>query len=122
MKTIALAWRTSSYSGTNGGECVEIALDGDKVLIRDSKYLRDPSNDPTAQPMISVPAQDWDAFKDNAAGNQTVGWTGWPLIERLPTGAVTLRAHDGTTLHYTAAEWIAFTAGIRDGEFELATA
>jgi uncharacterized protein DUF397 len=29
-------WRKSSYS-TNGGECVEIALDRPEVLIRDTK-------------------------------------------------------------------------------------
>jgi hypothetical protein len=29
-------WRKSSYS-TNGGECVEIALDRAEVLVRDTK-------------------------------------------------------------------------------------
>jgi hypothetical protein len=32
----ALTWRTSSYSGNNGGQCVEIAARG-VVLVRDSK-------------------------------------------------------------------------------------
>jgi uncharacterized protein DUF397 len=32
----ALTWRTSSYSGTNGGQCVEVAESG-RVLVRDSK-------------------------------------------------------------------------------------
>ena len=33
------AWRTSSYSGANGGQCVEIAgrRDGARVLVRDTK-------------------------------------------------------------------------------------
>jgi len=37
METIASApWRKSSYSGTNGGDCVEAAdLDG-RILIRDT--------------------------------------------------------------------------------------
>jgi hypothetical protein len=30
-----LNWRTSSWS--SGGSCVEVALDGDRVLMRDSK-------------------------------------------------------------------------------------
>jgi hypothetical protein len=32
----ALSWRKSSYSGTNGGQCVEVAAPG-RVLVRDSK-------------------------------------------------------------------------------------
>ena len=33
------AWRTSSYSGANGGQCVEIAdrRDARRVLVRDTK-------------------------------------------------------------------------------------
>jgi hypothetical protein len=32
----ALSWRTSSYSGNNGGNCVEVAAP-DAVLVRDTK-------------------------------------------------------------------------------------
>lgn len=32
----ALSWRKSSYSGSNGGQCVEVAAPG-RVLVRDSK-------------------------------------------------------------------------------------
>lgn len=31
-----LSWRKSSYSGSNGGQCVEVAA-SDRVLVRDSK-------------------------------------------------------------------------------------
>ncbi|MEU5180535.1 DUF397 domain-containing protein [Streptomyces longwoodensis] len=31
------AWRKSSYSGTNGGECLEIAALPTRVAVRDSK-------------------------------------------------------------------------------------
>ena len=31
-----LSWRKSSYSGSNGGQCVEVATSG-RVLVRDSK-------------------------------------------------------------------------------------
>ncbi|MFD0686614.1 DUF397 domain-containing protein [Actinomadura fibrosa] len=32
------AWRKSSYSGSNGGDCVELAgADGSVVAVRDSK-------------------------------------------------------------------------------------
>ncbi|MBP0457924.1 DUF397 domain-containing protein [Streptomyces montanisoli] len=33
----ALAWFKSSYSGTSGGDCVEVARDLDAVYVRDSK-------------------------------------------------------------------------------------
>ncbi|MFC8565259.1 DUF397 domain-containing protein [Streptomyces sp. NPDC057245] len=31
------AWFRSSYSNGAGGECVECAVDGDRVLVRDTK-------------------------------------------------------------------------------------
>ncbi len=34
--TSALNWRRSSYSGSSGGQCVEVAASG-RVLVRDSK-------------------------------------------------------------------------------------
>ncbi|MGF1595714.1 MAG: DUF397 domain-containing protein [Acidimicrobiales bacterium] len=33
----ALTWRKSSYSGANGGDCVEIADTGTSLLVRNSK-------------------------------------------------------------------------------------
>ncbi|MFI6515239.1 DUF397 domain-containing protein [Spirillospora sp. NPDC050679] len=30
-------WRTSSYSGSSGGECVEVAASARAVAVRDSK-------------------------------------------------------------------------------------
>jgi hypothetical protein len=30
-------WRKSSYSGQSGGNCVEVAGDRDRVLVRDTK-------------------------------------------------------------------------------------
>ncbi|MFI5792649.1 DUF397 domain-containing protein [Streptomyces sp. NPDC051677] len=34
---IRLSWFKSSYSGDEGGECVEVAADGTTVRVRDSK-------------------------------------------------------------------------------------
>jgi hypothetical protein len=31
-----LSWRKSSYSGSSGGQCIEVAVSG-RVLVRDSK-------------------------------------------------------------------------------------
>lgn len=59
-------WRKSRYSSGNGGNCVEVALVGDTVAVRDSK---DPN---------------------------------------------------GPVLTFTRAEWAAFLAGAKDGEFDRA--
>ncbi|MBF8175165.1 DUF397 domain-containing protein [Streptomyces olivaceus] len=51
-------WRKSSYSGSNGGECVEVA-DGcpaGSVPVRDSKN--------TAGPVVTVGARAWQSFVD----------------------------------------------------------
>ncbi|MEV0009447.1 DUF397 domain-containing protein [Streptomyces sp. NPDC051840] len=37
MTTSEPAWFKSSYSGTGGDNCVEVAVDADAVLVRDSK-------------------------------------------------------------------------------------
>jgi Domain of unknown function (DUF397) len=50
-----LTWRKSSYSGSNGGDCVEIAvLSGDGRAVRDSK---DPGG-----PLLAFGPNDWRAF------------------------------------------------------------
>ncbi|WP_416566158.1 DUF397 domain-containing protein [Nocardia testacea] len=54
-----LHWRTSSYSGTNGGQCVQVAFGSQTVFIRDSRYLRDPANDPAAQPIVAIDINLW---------------------------------------------------------------
>ena len=37
MDTLEPCWRKSSFSGGNGGACVEVGLLGSTVLVRDSK-------------------------------------------------------------------------------------
>jgi hypothetical protein len=55
-----LAWRKSSYSDSNGGECVEVA-DGfpSAVPVRDSK---------NPKPTLIVSADAWTAFVGNLKG------------------------------------------------------
>jgi Domain of unknown function (DUF397) len=48
------SWRKSSYSGANGGECVEVATTADTVLVRDSKNR--------TGNVLSVSASAWRAF------------------------------------------------------------
>jgi hypothetical protein len=48
------SWRKSSYSGDNGGECVEVASDAGAVLVRDTAA---PSG-----PELVLTAEAWRAF------------------------------------------------------------
>lgn len=49
-----LTWFKSSYSGTEGGDCVEVAADTGVVHIRDSKAV--------AGPVIRVSREAWAGF------------------------------------------------------------
>ncbi|MER5219029.1 DUF397 domain-containing protein [Streptomyces flaveus] len=51
---VAYAWRKSSYSSNEGGNCVEIATNPAAVHIRDSK-------NPTG-PVLTVAPASWAAF------------------------------------------------------------
>ncbi|AJP05877.1 hypothetical protein TU94_25145 [Streptomyces cyaneogriseus subsp. noncyanogenus] len=49
-----LSWRKSSYSGSGGGDCVEVAIAPGTVRVRDSKA--------TAQAVLVFPREQWAAF------------------------------------------------------------
>ncbi|MFF7298725.1 DUF397 domain-containing protein [Streptomyces sp. NPDC008265] len=57
-----LLWRKSSYSGAEGGECVEVAAAAGAVLVRDSKEL--------GGPVLTVGPAAWAGFVELAAGPQ----------------------------------------------------
>ena len=42
MDVTAASWRKSSYSGSNGGACVEVGTPGPAVAVRDSKHPNGP--------------------------------------------------------------------------------
>lgn len=50
-------WRTSSYSGSQGGNCVEVAGHNRRVLVRDTKQAG-------TGPVLRFPAQAWRRFAD----------------------------------------------------------
>ncbi|MCX5160969.1 DUF397 domain-containing protein [Streptomyces sp. NBC_00264] len=56
---VAYDWQKSSYSGSDGGECVEIAAHTTAIHIRDSK---NPDG-----PMLTVAPTTWTAFAGFAA-------------------------------------------------------
>jgi Domain of unknown function (DUF397) len=49
-------WRKSSYSGANGGNCVEVAATARTIAVRDSK---DPSG-----PVLAFGSRAWEQFAD----------------------------------------------------------
>ena len=58
---VAMEWRKSSYSGSQGGDCVEVAASPDTIHVRDSKD--------TTSPVLTFPAAAWDTFVGFAANN-----------------------------------------------------
>jgi hypothetical protein len=53
------AWRKSSRSGDNGGQCVEVAFLDDAVGLRDSKATGN-------GPILAFTNDEWDAFIGSA--------------------------------------------------------
>ena len=49
-----LTWRTSSYSGSNGGNCIQVAATFHAIAVRDSK---DPHG-----PVLAFSPQQWKRF------------------------------------------------------------
>ncbi|MEV8400032.1 DUF397 domain-containing protein [Streptomyces niveus] len=60
MSTEQVAWFKSSYSGSGGGNCVEVAVTATTVHIRDSKN--------TPGPALHFPNGPWHTFIAFAAG------------------------------------------------------
>jgi hypothetical protein len=58
---VALDWRKSTHSGSEGGACVEVAACPHTVHVRDSK---DPEG-----PTLSFSAAAWSAFLDHAVNS-----------------------------------------------------
>jgi Domain of unknown function (DUF397) len=57
MDTLEARWRTSSYSGANGGNCVEVASPGGAVAVRDTKHDR-------TGPVLRFTPAAWREFAD----------------------------------------------------------
>lgn len=62
MSTTELAWFKSSYSGGGGGNCVEVAVCPEAVLVRDSKD--------TQRQALAVSRGAWSAFTTLAADSR----------------------------------------------------
>jgi hypothetical protein len=56
MDVTGVGWRKSSYSGDNGGTCVEVGTAGIAMAVRDSK---DPDG-----PRLAFTPDTWNAFAE----------------------------------------------------------
>lgn len=101
-------WTRSSYCAN--GACVDVAYEDERILVRDA-----------AGTIIELRPDVWKAVLTHVAEGRTpanahsypdgrVEWLGMPPY----TGT------EPVTLRYDAAEWAAFVAGVRGGEFTVA--
>ncbi|HEY1968720.1 MAG TPA: DUF397 domain-containing protein [Pseudonocardia sp.] len=96
----------SSFSGGNGGDCVEWAFTASGVDVRDSKDR--------SGPRLSFTHRQWAELTQAAATSAS--------HESITPGRLGVRLHGpGGQLHFTPAEWAAFTAGARAGECRMAS-
>ncbi len=56
--TLDLTWHKSSYSGAEGGDCVEVAAGTGSVHIRDSKAV--------TGPVVEISREAWTDFVEHA--------------------------------------------------------
>ena len=54
MDVTGSAWRKSSYSGSNGGACIEVRTAGPAIAVRDSQDQ--------PGPQLAFPADAWRTF------------------------------------------------------------
>jgi Domain of unknown function (DUF397) len=57
-------WRKSSYSGSNGGECVEVGSHQGRVLVRDTKDQDGP--------MLQVSLAVWHRFAESIKSGRSL--------------------------------------------------
>ncbi|MEV0294249.1 DUF397 domain-containing protein [Nocardia sp. NPDC050710] len=113
LRSVSTGWFTSTRSN-NGNQCVEVRFAGDAVLIRDSKYRRNPANRTAEEPIITVTASEWTSFLTMLI----TGRSHDRLIARTAADGATTLTDGDITLTYTPEEWDAFLEGARDGEFD----
>ncbi|MGW5643525.1 DUF397 domain-containing protein [Saccharopolyspora sp. NPDC003752] len=106
-------WFKSSFSNPSQA-CVEIRFADDLVQVRDSK-------DRGEGPVIDVLGREWPTVLAEVAGLVPRGTNRAIRIVRHADGGADFQPLPARSLalRYTAAEWDAFVAGVRAGEFDL---
>jgi hypothetical protein len=64
-------WRKSSYSGSNGGECVEVGGHHGRVLVRDTKDRQGP--------VLRVSPAAWRRFADGVKNGRPLASCRFPV-------------------------------------------
>lgn len=102
-----------SKASISGAACVEVRVDAESVLVRDSKQ-----NSLDSQPVVEVSLDAWFQVLDEIAGRLPLNTNGELRIAKADDGTATFTSvATGVTLSYTAAEMLAFEHGVRAGEF-----
>jgi|HubBroStandDraft_4_1064222.scaffolds.fasta_scaffold2949554_1 hypothetical protein len=65
-------WRKSSYSGSNSGNCVEVADQGNRVLVRDTKD--------SDGAMLRLTPDAWRRFADQVKSDASLASDLWPIL------------------------------------------
>jgi Domain of unknown function (DUF397) len=110
-------WRTSSFSGGGGSNCVQVADLGPVVAVRDSK---DPQG-----PVLTFSKPAWARFTAKDPGSSVrVTVTADTSVAPHKPGEATLHvmsdaAEPAERLYFSAAEWDAFLLGVDNREFDL---
>jgi hypothetical protein len=107
-------WRKAS--ACNGASsCVEVASVDGSVLVRDAKLGG-------TSPILHVPVPAWWSFLAAVKTGQTHTFGGVLWVADVDAGwLVWLRDEPDVTLWFGRSEVAAFVAGVRDGQFEVAS-
>ncbi|ONM49582.1 DUF397 domain-containing protein [Nocardia donostiensis] len=103
-----LPWRKSSYSG-NGEGCVDVAPTSDAVFVRHTKHHDHGT--------ITFTRAQWSTFLNHVRNGNSTADAGTPTITK--DGADTILSGNDVALRFNDTEWTAFTAGVKDGEFDF---
>jgi hypothetical protein len=107
-------WRAAS--DCNGASsCVEVLFGGGCILVRDSKLG-------AVSPVLRVPVSSWWSFLAAVKTGQTHTYGGVLWVADVDAGwLMWLRDEPDVTLSFDQSEVAAFIAGVRDGQFEVAS-
>lgn len=110
-------WVKSSLSGGTSC-CLEVKYHGSQVLIRDSKFRRSEACDLDLEPVIALTLPQWAAFMADASGKADSETLGYAITPNRDGSVTVASTEEQTALDFTADEWLAFTQGIKKGEFD----
>lgn len=67
-----MKWRKSSYSGQSGGNCIEVADDDSRVLVRDTKNRQGPK--------LRFSSEAWRQFAEQVKSARSLASDSRPIL------------------------------------------